>query len=291
MRFAELKELETPRLNLRRLRFEDLYDYYERITSDGDVTRYLTAEPHQDIGETMEELMGVLERYEAGDLYRWAIALKDDDTLIGIFELREFEEESESCSFAYMLGKPWWGQGYATEAMREIFRFALEELGVRKITADHMGPNAASGAVMRKAGMVQVGIIPGRYEKHGQTYDAVCYELSVASREPLTANEYQEKAMALLNPALSRQDALINGVMGLCGESGECIDLVKKHLHQGHELDKAKLARELGDVAWYLAETAYALELSLEEVLRGNLDKLKKRYPQGFEVEKSIHRS
>ena len=83
---------------------------------------------------------------------------------------------------------------------------------------------------------------------------------------------------------------LLNGVMGLCGEAGECIDLVKKHLHQGHELDRSKLCKELGDVAWYLAEAAYALDVSLEEVLRMNLDKLKKRYPQGFDSEKSINR-
>ena len=59
----------------------------------------------------------------------------------------------------------------------------------------------------------------------------------------MTANEYQEKAMATLNPALSRKDVLINSVMGLCGESGEAIDLVKKWLAQGHELDRAHLAK------------------------------------------------
>ena len=80
----------------------------------------------------------------------------------------------------------------------------------------------------------------------------------------MTANEYQEKAMATLNPALSRKDVLINSVMGLCGESGEAIDLVKKWLAQGHELDKVRLAKELGDVAWYLAEAATALDLNLD---------------------------
>ena len=55
--------------------------------------------------------------------------------------------------------------------------------------------------------------------------------------------------MATLNPALDKKDALINGVMGLCGESGEAIDIVKKWLMQGHELDKKHLVRELGDVA------------------------------------------
>lgn len=290
MNFVEMKELETARLKLRRMRFEDLYDYYEHITSDGDVTRYLELEPHQEISETMAELQNILERYEEPGFYRWAIALKEDDGIIGTFALLRFDEAEESCSFTYMLGRQWWGQGYATEAMQEAFRFALEELGVRKILGAHMAPNAASGAVMRKAGMVQVGVVPGKYEKQGQIYDAVCYELSRASEEPLTADEYQKKAMQTLNPALSKSDVLLNGVMGLCGESGECIDLVKKHLHQGHELDKVKLCKELGDVAWYLAEVAYALDVRLEEVLRGNLDKLKKRYPQGFAVEKSVNR-
>ena len=71
-------------------------------------------------------------------------------------------------------------------------------------------------------------------------------------------------------------DILINGVMGLCGESGEVIDLVKKHLAQGHELDKERLAKELGDVAWYLAETAYAIGYDLEDIFQMNLDKLEK---------------
>ena len=100
-------------------------------------------------------------------------------------------------------------------------------------------------------------------------------------------NEYQKQAMTTLNPALSRKDVLINSVMGLCGESGEAIDIVKKWLAQGHALDKAHLARELGDIAWYLAEAATALDIPLEEILQANLDKLKKRYPEGFEVQRS----
>lgn len=107
----------------------------------------------------------------------------------------------------------------------------------------------------------------------------------------MTINEYQQLAMRTLNPALDRKDVLINGVMGLCGEAGEAIDIVKKHLAQGHELDRQALIKELGDVAWYLAETAYALDVPLEEVLEANIAKLRARYPQGFEAERSIVRS
>ena len=106
----------------------------------------------------------------------------------------------------------------------------------------------------------------------------------------MTINEYQKLAMTTLNPALSKTDILLNGVMGLCGEAGEAIDIVKKHLHQGHELDKDKLTKELGDIAWYLAETATALDISLEEVLERNIEKLRSRYPEGFSAERSVNR-
>ena len=106
----------------------------------------------------------------------------------------------------------------------------------------------------------------------------------------MNVNEYQELAMTTLNPELNKKDVLINSVMGLCGESGEAIDIVKKWLAQGHELDKERLSKELGDIAWYLAEAATALDLSLEQVLQANIDKLKKRYPNGFDSKRSIVR-
>ena len=107
----------------------------------------------------------------------------------------------------------------------------------------------------------------------------------------MTINEYQKLAMTTLNPQLSQKDVLINAVMGLCGESGEAIDIVKKHLHQGHELDREKLIKELGDIAWYLAEAATALDIDLETILERNIEKLSARYPEGFSAERSIHRS
>lgn len=106
----------------------------------------------------------------------------------------------------------------------------------------------------------------------------------------MTINEYQKLAMTTLNPSLSEKDVLINGVMGLCGESGEAIDIVKKWLAQGHELDKEKLAKELGDICWYLAETATALGLNLEDIMAANIEKLKKRYPEGFDSSRSVNR-
>lgn len=106
----------------------------------------------------------------------------------------------------------------------------------------------------------------------------------------MTIQEYQRLAMRTLNPQLDKRDMLLNSVMGLCGESGEAIDLVKKYMMHGHEFDREKFAAELGDIAWYLAEAAQAIGMPLEEVFRMNIDKLNARYPEGFSAERSRNR-
>lgn len=109
--------------------------------------------------------------------------------------------------------------------------------------------------------------------------------------EKLTINQYQEGALRTMKPIDDKSMELLNGVMGLNGEAGECIDLMKKHFFQGHDLNKEKMVEELGDVAWYLAVSAHALGMTLEEILQMNLDKLRARYPEGFDAERSIHRN
>ena len=103
-------------------------------------------------------------------------------------------------------------------------------------------------------------------------------------------NEYQKLAMRTLNPKIEKKELILNASMGLCGESGEVIDLVKKHLFQGHDLDDEKLIKELGDVAWYLTEAATALNVNLSEILEKNIKKLENRFPDGFNSNRSINR-
>lgn len=105
----------------------------------------------------------------------------------------------------------------------------------------------------------------------------------------MTPNEYQQAALRTAGK-IDPITTLTNGAMGLCGESGEVIDLVKKYLFQGHELSRERIAEELGDVAWYLAVTAKAIGYDLESVLQMNVDKLWKRYPEGFDSVRSIYR-
>ena len=106
----------------------------------------------------------------------------------------------------------------------------------------------------------------------------------------MTINEYQKEA---LRTASTRQTGArwCDWVEPLeNGEAGEAIDILKKHLFQGHPLDREHLAKELGDVAWYLAVSADALGYTLEEVLEMNVKKLRARYPEGFKVERSVSR-
>ena len=124
----------------------------------------------------------------------------------------------------------------------------------------------------------------------------------------MTPNKYQKAALRTESPlpwmkADDNSLRILHGLMGLNGEAGEAIDIFKKHLcillffccsqkdlFQGHALDREHLAKELGDVIWYLALVADALGYSLEKVMQMNLDKLAARYPDGFESEKSQHR-
>lgn len=96
----------------------------------------------------------------------------------------------------------------------------------------------------------------------------------------LTPNEYQKQAARTMDKTLTPNGLLQEGLMGLNGEAGECSEILKKHLFQKQTLDKEHLAEELGDVAWYLAESAHAIGYDLEKILKMNLRKLEERYPK-----------
>jgi NTP pyrophosphatase (non-canonical NTP hydrolase) len=85
-------------------------------------------------------------------------------------------------------------------------------------------------------------------------------------------------------------ETVVMTAMGLAGEVGECVDVLKKYIFHDHSLDKGKLALELGDVLWYLTALCNALEIPLKEVIDKNVEKLRKRYPDGFSSEKSRNR-
>lgn len=105
----------------------------------------------------------------------------------------------------------------------------------------------------------------------------------------MTINEFQKEALRTASED-GENTRLIEGLIGLSSESGEALDILKRFLFQGHDLDTEHLAEELGDVAWYLAIAADAIGYSLEDILIKNVEKLQSRYPEGFDSDRSVNR-
>lgn len=108
-------------------------------------------------------------------------------------------------------------------------------------------------------------------------------------------DEYQELALRTASPT-STESALAmltSAALGLSGESGEIADHIKKIVYHGHPLDdetRDKIAKEIGDILWYCAIGSRGIEIDLAEIARMNVEKLRKRYPEGFSTEESLNR-
>ena len=100
-------------------------------------------------------------------------------------------------------------------------------------------------------------------------------------------NDYETRALSKVNYSLTTNERLLEGAMGLCGETGEVVDIIKKYMWQGHSLNLQHLCEELGDILWYVVDTAEAVGLTLDMIQRKNIEKLDKRYPKGFNSELS----
>lgn len=186
MEYAVFEELNTAQLRLRHLRREDAECFF-RFAGCEAVTKYMFWKPHADIAESVASIEKTLSRYALGNCWRWGIALKETDELIGIIDLLGIKETERSCTFAYMIGEEFWGRGFATEALSAVLGFAFERLGLETVWAEHFGPNAASGAVMRKAGMKYTGTEIGKYEKNGDVFDVPQYRI--------TREEWEERSI------------------------------------------------------------------------------------------------
>ena len=120
----------------------------------------------------------------------------------------------------------------------------------------------------------------------------------------MTGNEYQKLAMRTndgkgterlefhveANRGIDDIGGLLNGCLGLSGETGELLDMFKKWIFHNKPLDKDHAKKELGDVMWYVAMICHSMGWDLDEILQMNVDKLKARYPEGFDTELSNHR-
>jgi NTP pyrophosphatase (non-canonical NTP hydrolase) len=118
----------------------------------------------------------------------------------------------------------------------------------------------------------------------------------------MTANMYQKLAMRTndgkCNDRLRNATTtvtidvggVINASLGLSGETGELNDMIKKAVFHGHAMEEEKVKKEIGDILWYVAMMCESFHFEMNEIMQMNIDKLKARYPEGFDPERSQHR-
>lgn len=167
------KALQTERLALRRFQLEDAEAFYQNVTSDSKVNKFLTWSLHKSVEETRELLTGWVERYENPERYCWAIVLKENDQLIGTIAVPTIKNRTKTAEVTYCIGSAWWGHGIVTEALKEVIRYLFEEIQVNRIEAGYDANNPASGRVLEKVRMQKEGILRKAGKNNQGLFDLV----------------------------------------------------------------------------------------------------------------------
>jgi ribosomal-protein-alanine N-acetyltransferase len=155
------KELETERLILRRFTIGDVTQMFKNWASDAEVTKYLRWTPYTNVDDLRGYLEETIRHYKNPEMYYWAIQIKNGEC-IGAINAQVSDNDFRA-EIAYCIGRAFWGNGYMTEAAKEVIRFLFEEVGVNRIEAYHSVNNPGSGAVMKKAGMTWEGCSKQKY--------------------------------------------------------------------------------------------------------------------------------
>ncbi len=171
------RQLETSRLILRRFETRDANDMYHNYTSDDEVTKYLTWPTHKSKETTRDYVESMQEQYSNPFFFNWAIQDKALGQVIGSIAVVRYDEKTESVHIGYVLGRAWWGKGIMTEALTEVIRFCMDEVGVKRVESRHDPRNGGSGGVMVKSGMEYEGCIRGSDWNNQGICDAAWYGL------------------------------------------------------------------------------------------------------------------
>lgn len=147
------KTIETSRLRLRKFTLNDIDAMYNNWASDPETSKMLTWDVHENKDVTNMVVSGWIKEYEDPFNYNWLVELKENNEPIGSISGVKVNVKEETCEIGYCYGSKYWGNGYATEALRTVIEYLLNEVGFRLVEAKHISDNPASGRVMEKAGM------------------------------------------------------------------------------------------------------------------------------------------
>lgn len=167
--------LQTNRLILRSFTLEDAPEV-QRLAGEKDIasTTQLIPHPYED-GMAEEWISSHKNDFDNGVAITFAIVHREEKYLIGAIALSEIKKEFEIATIGYWIGKPFWNQGYCTEAAHAVLKYAFEELNLNKIHAHHFKRNPASGKVMQKIGMKREGCLRQHVKRWGKFEDVEAY--------------------------------------------------------------------------------------------------------------------
>lgn len=169
------RELATERLTLRRFEIEDAENMFYNWANDPEVTKYLTWPAHENVEVTESIVKDWVSKYDDKEFYQWAIELNDLEQPIGSISAVKVDNKIESVEIGYCIGQKFWHEGYTTEALAEIIRFFIAEVGAGRVCARHDSNNPNSGKVMAAAGMEYEGTLRRADINNQGICDAVVY--------------------------------------------------------------------------------------------------------------------
>lgn len=175
--FAEPPTLETERLKLCKIVPEYAEDMFE-YSKSAEVTKYLTWSPHASVKETERYIRILQKKYADGSFNDWGLIHKETGKFIGTCGYTSFDYAANTAEVGYVLGKPYWGQGLAAEAVKCVMQFGFEVFGLDGFTAKYMEGNDASGRVMQKCGMTLEGVYRHSMYIKGEFKNIVVYHVT-----------------------------------------------------------------------------------------------------------------
>jgi ribosomal-protein-alanine N-acetyltransferase len=173
--FADLPELETKRLLLRKMRLADAEAMFA-YASDPEVTRYVLWDTHGSIEESKDFLRFANEAYERGDFGGWGLVLKANGAFVGTCGMEAAPEHARA-ELGYVLSRELWGRGLMPEAVRRVIRYCFEQVDLNRVEARCIAENTASSRVMEKAGMSHEGTLRDREYIKGSYKDMKVYSI------------------------------------------------------------------------------------------------------------------
>jgi len=178
MKNVGTKTIETDRLILRQFKSDDIPCMFKNWVNDAEVPKFLSWEPHGNIKVTCSIVTEWIIEYENNETYNWAIVNKENDEAIGSITVISMSQKHKSCELGYCLSRNFWSKGIMTEATRAIISFLFEEVGLRRIQAQHDVMNLASEKVLLKSGMMLEGVLrQRRVRKDGSIADGKIWSI------------------------------------------------------------------------------------------------------------------